>query len=58
MQAEWKPVEVLAQGDSFFLVSPRTVENRQDLTQLKKTLRVGDEIILTAENLYDGKVIK
>lgn len=58
MRAEWKPVTILAEEDDFFLVSPAPFENEQQLSETKKALRAGDEIILTAENLYDGKVVK
>lgn len=50
--AEFKKVQVLAEGDDFYLLtSAKDVSGDQ-------TLRAGDEIILTAEELYDGKVIK
>ena len=44
--------------EDFFLVEPVEVENVQNTTALKKNLRPGDEIIVTAKNLYDGKVVK
>ena len=58
MQAERKPVAILAEEEDFFLVEPVEVENVQNTTALKKNLRPGDEIIVTAKNLYDGKVVK
>lgn len=52
-QAERKPVEVLYQEDDFCLVQPVSFSQSES----KKALRAGDEIIVTAEDLYDGKVI-
>ncbi len=58
VRAEWKPVSVLAEGEEFLLVSPAPFQNTQNLQETKKALRPGDEIIVTAEGIYDGKVIK
>ena len=49
--AQMKPVEVVYQGDGYMLVRP--AENAAG----SNILRVGDEVILTAEELYDGKII-
>lgn len=49
-QAEFKPVNILSQGDSFALV--------EAADSGKKSLRAGDLVIVAAEDLYDGKVIK
>lgn len=57
-QAEWKPVTILAEEEDFFLVEPAPFQNEQNTNETKKALRAGDEIILSAENLYDGKVVK
>lgn len=57
-QAEWKPVSILAEEEDFFLVEPAPFRNEQNTSETKKALRAGDEIILNAENLYDGKVVK
>lgn len=57
-QAEWKPVSILAEEEDFFLVEPAPFRNEQNTNETKKALRPGDEIILNAENLYDGKVVK
>ena len=57
-QAERKPVTILAEEEDFYLVEPQKVENPQNTTALKKNLRPGDEIIVNAKNLYDGKVVK
>ena len=49
-EAWFKPVEVLYNGDGFLLVEPvaEKEENR---------LRPGDQIIVAAKGLYDGKVV-
>ena len=57
-QAEWKPVSIVAEEEEFFLVIPAPFENEENITEVKKALRAGDEIIVTAENLYDGKVVR
>lgn len=48
-QAEFKPVEIVRQGDGFYLLKS-TATNR-------KILRPGDLIILSGQELYDGKVV-
>ena len=50
-EAWFKPVEVLYNGDGFLLVKP-TAEKDQDL------LRPGDQVIVAARGLYDGKVVE
>ncbi len=51
MEARFKPVEVLYNGDGFLLVQslPENPESRR--------LRPGDTVIITADDLFDGKVI-
>ena len=49
-QVEFKPVTVLAQGDTFALV---------EAAQPGRTaLQPGDVVVVAAEDLYDGKVIQ
>lgn len=48
--ARFKPVTVLYDGDGFALVKS-AAQKDTDL------LRAGDEVIVTAKNLYDGKVV-
>lgn len=50
-EAWFKPVEVVYNGDGFLLVRA-TAEKGEDL------LRPGDQIIVTAKGLYDGKVVR
>lgn len=57
-RAEAKDVTILAEGEDFFLVEAVEPANPDNTTQAKKALRSGDEIIVRAENLYDGKVLR
>ena len=52
MEARFKPVEVVYNGSSFLLVRSAAPEDRENLR-----LRPGDEVIITANGLYDGKVV-
>lgn len=51
-EARFKPVDVVYTGDSFVLVRAANPEDKEVLR-----LRPGDEIIIAARDLYDGKVI-
>ena len=51
-EARFKPVEVLYTGDNFLLV-----RSAPDLTAEKLRLRSGDEVIVQARDLFDGKVV-
>ena len=50
--ASFRPVAVLYQGQGYALVRPA------DGTSDTRTLRVGDEVIATAGQLHDGKVMR
>lgn len=50
LQAEFKPVDIVREGSDYYLVTPSKGAG-------KKILRAGDEIIVTASGLYDGKVV-
>lgn len=52
-EARFKPVEVVYTGDSFVLVR---ADNPADKETLR--LRPGDEVIVSANDLYDGKVLE
>ena len=52
MEARFKPVEVLHSGDSFVLVRSTAASNQESIR-----LRHGDEVIIAANDLYDGKVV-
>ena len=49
-KAEFKAVEILGEGDDFYVV--------RSLNQEKKALRAGDEVIIHATDLYDGKLLE
>lgn len=51
LRARFKPVEVVYQGDGYMLVEAASAEDNS------RMLRQGDEVIATAAELYDGKVI-
>lgn len=51
MEARFKPVDVLYNGDGFLLVA--AAGDAEETTRL----RPGDEVIITANDLYDGKVV-
>ena len=51
-EAEFKPVEVLYSNENFALVEADIASNQELLR-----LRPGDEVIVNARDLYDGKVI-
>lgn len=54
--AEFKPVEVLAQGEDYYLVKPSLPEVA-DQRDKKKALRAGDQVIVAREEIWDGKVL-
>jgi len=51
-EARFKPVEVLYTGDGFLLA--RSPAGTEELLRLRQ----GDEVILSARDLYDGKVVR
>lgn len=57
LTAYFKPVEVLYRGEDYCLVAPVEIDSTRESTIRLYTLRAGDELILTAEELYDGKII-
>lgn len=54
-QAEFKPVQVLVQQDDYCLVEGIPPERS---SEGRKILRAGDEIIVAAVDLFDGKVVR
>ena len=50
-QAEFKPAEVILEEDSYCILSPTVPDGTKEI------LRAGDQIIVAASDLYDGKVI-
>ena len=57
-KAEFKPVTILAEGEDFFLVESAPFQNPDNTAETKRALRSGDEIIVRAEDLYDGKILR
>lgn len=55
--AEFKPVEIVDDEEDYYLVNPVAVAPG-DNNEAKRSLRAGDEIILSGEDLYDGKVVR
>lgn len=49
-QAEFKAVKTMAEGSQFYVVQP--------LDEGRRILRPGDQVIVRARNLYDGKVVQ
>lgn len=60
-QAEFKPVEIVREGSDYYLVnSAKSSAFFQTISAAEaklRTLRAGDEIIVAAKDLYDGKVV-
>ena len=57
MQAVFKPVDVVYQGSNYYLVEPSKLEDDTENTSSSR-LREGDSVLITAMDLYDGKVIE
>ena len=58
LRAYRKPVEVLWQGEDYCLVRPVGIETSSESLRQLYTLRAGDEAIVSANDLYDGKVVE
>lgn len=56
IKAEFKPVEILAQGEDYYLVQPQQEEDAA-AAQQKKALRAGDQVIVASQEIWDGKVV-
>ena len=58
-QALLKPVKVLYQGEDYYLVEPDldSLQGLSATSRERRILRGGDEVIVSASGLYDGKVI-
>ena len=57
MQASFKPVDIVYQGNGYYLVEPSKKADDTENTSSTR-LRVGDSVLITAEELYHGKVIE
>ena len=53
LEARFKPVEILYTGENYVLVQAASASDRENLR-----LRPGDEVIITARELMDGKVVR
>lgn len=60
-QAEFMPVDIIREGRDYYLVSSAKESDYflaiSAAESRKRILRAGDEIIVTASDLYDGKVV-
>ncbi|MEA4814903.1 MAG: HlyD family efflux transporter periplasmic adaptor subunit [Oscillospiraceae bacterium] len=57
LQARFKPVDVVFRGEGYYLVEAS--KNSDNTTNNGiSSLRNGDQVIITAQELYDGKVIE
>ena len=52
MEARFKPVQVVYSGESFVIVQSTAPPDKESIK-----LRAGDEVIVSARGLYDGKVV-
>ena len=55
-QAEFKPVEILVDDGDYYLVEALLPDVPTD-NQLRTALRAGDQVIVSSDTLYDGKVM-
>ncbi len=57
-EARFKPVKVIYNGDDFALVRSALEDHGAvSAVQEKSRIRPGDQVILSAADLYDGKVV-
>ena len=52
-QAEFKPVTIISEDGDYYIAVPNPAD-----AQDRRILRSGDEVIVTAAELYDGKVVR
>ncbi|MPM23058.1 hypothetical protein SDC9_69521 [bioreactor metagenome] len=52
MTADWKPADIVAEGDDYYLLKAAPGE------KAKRILREGDEVIIASQELFDGKVVQ
>ena len=55
--AYFKPVSIVYQGSDYCLVEPSTIEAATESQKSLYTLRPNDEVIVSAGELYNGKVV-
>lgn len=56
-QSYFKPVDILFQGEDYCLVAPGHIEARRDSDLVFYALRAGDEVIISSNTLFNGKVV-
>lgn len=57
-EARFKPVEVIYSADGFVLVSPAAELDPSVEKDAKRIIRAGEQIIVSARGLFDGKVLQ
>ena len=57
-QVWFKPVELLYQGEDYCLVKPGEIRAVRESDYIFYSLRAGDEVIVSAEDLFNGKVLE
>jgi hypothetical protein len=57
MEARFKPVKILYSADNFTLVRPLQEQTTQETASETVRLRSGDEVIISAYDLHDSKVV-
>lgn len=57
LQSYFKPVELIYQGEDYCLVRPGDIQAVRESDLVLYTLRAGDEVIITAGELFNGRVI-
>ena len=57
MEARFKPVKILYSAEHFTLVRPEQEQATQETASETIRLRSGDEVIISAHDLHDGKVV-
>ena len=55
--AYFKPVEIVYQGEDYCLVAPGEIQAARESDLVLFTIRAGDEALITASELYNGKVV-
>lgn len=56
-EARFKPVDVIYSGESFVLVAPAPELNPEEARDAKRIIRPGEQVIVSARGLFDGKVL-
>lgn len=57
-EARFKPVEVVHSGESFVLISPAPELDPSVERDAKQIIRPGEQVIVSARGLFDGKVLQ